>query len=53
MTDLHKRPPAGLSRPAAKAAIELLVETGSVVPTTEDRGRNKGVTVYRVAEAAR
>lgn len=52
-SDLHKRPPAGLSRAAARAALELLAETGVVTGTTEDRHRNKGVIVYRVAEGSR
>jgi RecA-family ATPase len=52
-TDIHKKRPAGLSRAAAKSAFEFLVETGGIVGTTEDRPRNKGVTVYRVAEVTR
>jgi hypothetical protein len=48
-TELHKHPPAGLGRGAAKAALALLVDTGQLVESTEDRPRNKGVVVYRAA----
>jgi hypothetical protein len=52
-SDLHKHPPAGLARAAARAAMDHLVEVGAVVTSVEDRPRNKGVTVYRLAEEAR
>ena len=46
-SELHKRPPAGLSRGAARAALEFLVETGQLTPTERPHGRNsKPVTVY-------
>jgi hypothetical protein len=49
-TDLHKRPPAGLGRSAAKAALEHLASTGQLVTAEEKRGRSKQtVTVYRLA----
>jgi RecA-family ATPase len=50
-TELHQKPPAGLGRNAAKAALEHLVEAGRVVASEEERGRNRQVTkVYRAAE---
>lgn len=49
LSDVHKRPPPGLSRAAARAALEHLATCGAVVGTEEQRGRNKQVvTVYRV-----
>ncbi len=48
-TELHKKPPAGLSRGAAKRALDHLAAEGRVVSSVEDRARNKGVMVYRLA----
>jgi hypothetical protein len=49
-TDVHKAPPAGLTRKAAKAALEHLIDVAAVVGNDEERGRNRQiVTVYRVA----
>lgn len=41
LTDLHKRTPAGLSRAAAKAAIDLLEELGQVVQAEQPHGATK------------
>jgi hypothetical protein len=50
-TEVHKRPPAGLSRTAAKAALDLLRETGRVVPFERQHGGNRQpVTAYRPQE---
>jgi hypothetical protein len=51
-TDLHKRRLGGLTRSAAKAALEFLVEAHQVVPTeVPARGTNRQpTTVYRGAE---
>jgi len=46
-TDLHKRPPAGLGRSAAKAALEHLLEIGQLAETERPHGHNrKPVAVY-------
>jgi hypothetical protein len=51
-SDLHKRPPAGLSRAAAKAALDLLLETRRLVPTERPHGNGhkRPVTVYTTPE---
>lgn len=50
VSELHKKPPAGLSRNAAKDALGYLVESGRVVESVEKRGRNRqDATVYRAA----
>lgn len=51
-TELHKKPPAGLSRGAARRALDHLAAEGRVVSSVEDRARNKGVQVYRLAGGA-
>ncbi len=48
-SELHKKPPAGLSRGAARRALDHLAAEGRVVSHAEDRARNKGVLVYRLA----
>jgi pyocin large subunit-like protein len=50
-SELHKRPPAGLSRAGARAAREHLSEVGAITRTAEVRGRNRQlVDVYRRSE---
>ncbi len=47
-TDLHKKPPAGLGRNAAKRALESLLRSGDVEPVEVERGKNRQpATVYR------
>lgn len=48
-TDLHKKPIPGLPREAAKKAVKRLVADRRVAELVEDRNRNKGVVVYRIA----
>lgn len=50
---LHVKPPTGITRGAARAALERLVASGLVISTVEDRPRNRGVTVYRARESDR
>jgi hypothetical protein len=51
-TDMYKKRPAGLSRTAGKAALDLLVETKLVVAVeVPSRGTNRQpTTVYQLAE---
>lgn len=49
-SELHKHPPAGLSRSGTKAALRQLQAAGEVVETQEARGRSKQlVSVFRLA----
>lgn len=49
-SELHKKPPAGLSRGAAKRAMEQLVSEGRVVSVEEERGQTRQrALVYRLA----
>lgn len=49
-SELHKRPPAGLSRAGTRAALQHLLATGAVAETKEARGRSKQlVSVFRLA----
>lgn len=51
-TALHKKPPAGLSRSAARAAMDLLLSTGRAVELEEARGANRTkATVYRLGRS--
>lgn len=50
-TELHKTPPAGLTRAEAKRALDHLLAAGRLDATEEERGKNKArATVYRLAE---
>ena len=49
-TDLHKHPPAGLTRTAAKECMAYLLRAGLAVQRQERRGTNPATIVYYAAE---